>query len=81
MSTMQAEGKVGDEDGSGDESESVGDEMQRRLDAVDGRDAKLAILREYMSPAMAEDALGFIEGDHRGDIVDLSSSPDRESSD
>jgi hypothetical protein len=75
MSTMQTEGEAG----SDDESESMCDELQRRLDAADGRETKLTILREYMSPAMAEDALGFIEGDHQGDLIDLSSSPDRES--
>ncbi len=55
----------------GDDQESLGDEIQRRYDLAVSREQKLLVLSEYMSSGMAIDALGFMEGDHQGDIVNL----------
>jgi hypothetical protein len=58
-----------------DEGGSIGDELQDRLDSATTREEKLAILNEYMGPSSALDALGFILGEHEGDIVNLDLRP------
>ncbi len=55
-----------------DSQGSLGDEIQRRYDLASSREQKLLVLSDYMGPGMAIDALGFIEGDHRGDVRNLA---------
>ena len=48
------------------------EQMEKEFDAAPTRESKLQVLKGYMSEAQAEDAIGFMLGEHAGDRVDES---------
>jgi len=46
--------------------------MDREFKTAATRDAKLVVLKRYMSEKEAEDAIGLMLGEHSGDVRDVS---------